>query len=178
MWNSSFGISSEKHKLKYICAFLSHFYNGGIVYVPFMNSERKQISCSLSTLVSVAHLSTATGLVVSNGQGTERITWIFSLFFQVSTRAFQKDNALNSFNLKLILRFSVIICDGHQLDVELYLREVEQTDGFRPQSIFARLSLKCEQDGKALSEVVWHQRSFCLLSTVVSIGTVGIFSFR
>lgn len=95
MWNSAFGISSEKLRLKYMCAFPSHFYSGGIVCVAFMNSERKQLSPSHATLFSVAHLSTTTSLVVYNGQGTKRITWVFSLFFQVPTLELQKDNALN-----------------------------------------------------------------------------------
>lgn len=50
-----------------MCAFPSHFYSGGIVYVAFMNDERKQLSPSRATLVSVTHLSTATVLVVYNG---------------------------------------------------------------------------------------------------------------
>lgn len=101
-----------------MCAFPSYFYSGGIVYVAFMNDERKQLSSSHATLVSVTHLSTATVLVVYNGRGTKRITWVFSLFFQVPTLALQKSNALNSSQLKVILNFSLIVCDGHQLDLE------------------------------------------------------------
>ena len=74
MWNSASGICNEKHRLKYMCAFSSCFCSGGIVYVAFMNSERKELKPSQVTLVSVAHFSTATGLVVYNGEGAKRIT--------------------------------------------------------------------------------------------------------
>lgn len=81
LWKSAFGISNKKHRLKYVCAFPSHFYNRRIAYVAFMNGDRKELSPSRSSLVSIAHLSTATGLVGYSGQGTKRMVWVFLPLF-------------------------------------------------------------------------------------------------
>lgn len=127
--------------------------------------------------------------------------WVFSLFFQVSTPALQMGNALNSSHLRIALKFSLTMCDGHYLGLEdskkqkghlncglsldqqkfcIYVKWKHQQNRLKV-SILLRAHLlgwASSVSKKEKHKMVWHWRSPCLHSTVVSIGTINIFSFR
>lgn len=118
-------------------------------FIQSFHEELRENGSALAnvTLVSVAYLSPSTGLVLCNGQCTERITWAFSLFLQVPTLSLLKNNTLNSSHLKVLLKFALIMCDAQQLES----KHDKKWKGhlFGPMNVFClcQVETSAEQDG-------------------------------